>query len=42
MDLADAGLGLRVGDVEARAARVVQAQVADPHVAQLSETRTPQ
>lgn len=36
LDLADAGLGLRVRDAEAGAVRVVQAYVADPHGAQLA------
>jgi hypothetical protein len=37
LDLADAGLGLGVGDVEVRAGGVVEAQVADSEVAQLAD-----
>ena len=37
LDLADAGFGLGVGDAEVRAARGVQAQVADADVAQLAD-----
>ena len=36
LDDSDAGLGLRVRDVEARAAWIVQAHVADAEVAQLA------
>ncbi|HKG04753.1 MAG TPA: hypothetical protein VKB03_16395 [Conexibacter sp.] len=39
LHLADARLGLRVGDAEASAVLVVQADVADPHVAQLADAR---
>ena len=37
LDLADAGLGLGVGDVEARAVGVVEAEVTDAQVAQLAD-----
>ena len=37
LDLADAGVGLGVGDPEVRAGRGVQAQVADADVAQLAD-----
>jgi hypothetical protein len=37
LNLADAGLGLRVGDLEAGAVRVVEADLSDPQVAHLAD-----